>query len=96
MLGYVYNAEGYHGDPVIIPDKSGLYTFLACEAACALVEGREIRITDRTGDDMLLHIEGGRVVWAGGGDVSAMEATLREAHKVGMGLSDKIFKERNQ
>ncbi len=77
MLGYEYDKRGYHGDPVVIENSEQLNRFMQRVVAIALIENREIRITDRTGDDMLLQIEGGRVKWAGGGDIAECESVLR-------------------
>lgn len=77
MLGYVYNKEGYYGEPVRIPDDNAFVRFMANDVARALVEKRQVRITDKTADDLLFHLENGKVLWSGGGSTEEAEQALQ-------------------
>lgn len=77
MLGFVYNREGRYTDPTKIKNDYELLEFLQNQVALAFVERREIRITDRTADDMLFHLLDGKVLWVGGGDTEETQAMLK-------------------
>lgn len=77
MLGYEYDALGYYVEPVVIENRWQLHEFMTRLVAVALVESREVRITDRTADDLLFHIRDGKVVWYGGSDNETFEQMLR-------------------
>jgi hypothetical protein len=78
MLGYVYTREGYYGEPVRIPDDNAFVRFMANDVARAFVEKRQVRITDRTADDLLFHLENGKVKWSGGGSTEEAEQALQD------------------
>lgn len=78
MLGYVYNKEGYYREPVRIPDDNAFIRFMANEVALAFVEKRQVRITDKSADDLLFHLENGRVTWSGGGSTEEAEQALQD------------------
>lgn len=76
MHGYLYDAEGRHGPPVVLRTRDELWTFLGTSGPLALRERRELRLTSGDDDDLYLHIVGGQVLHAGGADLEQMTQAI--------------------
>lgn len=58
---YIYRHDGYHTGSELLRNEDQLKTALAGKVKEAIMQGREVRITD-TGDLLVFHAEHGKIV----------------------------------
>lgn len=76
MIGYDFQADGRYDQKYYLDTQQHLDTFMHTHVVRAFMEGREAMVTD-SGDNAVFHVKGGKVEWAGGGDIQEMTSTLR-------------------
>lgn len=76
LIGYDFNSQGMYREKVYLYSETEMGDYLRSHAGAAFREGREFMLTD-TGDNAVLHIKDGKVLFAGGYDVGMFEEHLR-------------------
>ena len=87
MHGYLYNPDGTHGPPTILNNQEELFSFIRLYGTVAIEHLLELRLTSGDDDDLYLHIEQGKVLYASGVDPGTYTRAILGEPPYGHGMS---------